>query len=222
MAKHLEILALVSMAVLLSCSFVGEEPPESLFGPAPVERKLLDTTDPDVVVHWLVYAYENLSIGLYGRMLDDSYHFVFTAEDAELVNWPWLNKAVDVDATENLFQYPELLKVEMDLPRVSNWQACSDSLSGRDGLCARFEPTIKVTIDRYEFEPLTYWVFSTWLDITVCTDDPVDGVWRVLVVKEILKDASAVAATDHSPDGLSGGLAATEASTWGGIKMRFH
>jgi hypothetical protein len=148
---------------------------------------VLDRKTPENLIKFFADSYIERDIDRYDESLHDEFLFTFTTEDAELIGLPadepWWGKTPDVAAANNMFESPDVTKVEMDLPVSSGpWPT-------EDGLGYRLEPAIKVTVEEAgATEPTTYWVFSSWFDVEI-VEDPYDTtLWVFKGIQESLKD----------------------------------
>ena len=145
-----------------------------------------DRKTPENLIEFFADSYVEKDIERYDESLDDGFLFTFTSEDAELiglpVDEPWWGKTPDVAAARNMFESPDVSKVEMDLPLAGGpWPS-------EESVWYRLEPTIKVTVeDAGGGEPTTYFVFSSWFDVEII-EDPYDStLWVFKGIEESLK-----------------------------------
>jgi hypothetical protein len=154
-------------------------------GGDPVKPEL-DRKTPENLMKFFADSYVEKDIDRYDESLHDEFLFTFTTEDAELiglpVDEPWWGKTPDVNTADNMFESPDVSKIEMDLPIAGGpWPS-------EDGLLYRLEPTIKVTVeDPGGGEPTTYFVFSSYFDVEI-VEDPYDSeLWVFKGIQESLK-----------------------------------
>jgi hypothetical protein len=88
-------------------------------------------------------------------------------------------------------------------------------VSGRNALCARVKPDIKVRVERSGDDPLILFVNESWLDVVIVEDSASAGFWRILAIYETLEE-------ERTPTGLKDVGVATENTTWGCIKALFR
>jgi hypothetical protein len=164
----------------------------------------IDRTNPDKLLNFFAYAYENQDIELYREALDDYFEFEFTEDVADSLglpeDTPWWGKEEDVQSTLNMFNAEDVQSVSIILAEVgvgAPWEDCTRRFINGDppettyinGLCKDFEPDIKVTVDEGD-EPTIYWVNTSYLAIMVRVDPHDPGLWTILRIKETLKPAS--------------------------------
>lgn len=172
------ILMICFAGYLAGCSVSsdGGDPPPPVY----------DRKTPENLIKFFADSYVEKDIERYDESLDDGFLFTFTSEDAELiglpVDEPWWGKTPDVAAAGNMFESPDVSKVEMDLPLAGGpWPS-------EESVWYRLEPTIKVTVeDAGGGEPTTYFVFSSWFDVEII-EDPYDStLWVFKGIEESLK-----------------------------------
>jgi hypothetical protein len=218
------VLVLSLAAISLSCSDtvptdpLEEDVPAATGSSLPWERRFVDRTSPDALLEYLETSYGNELLLMYADALDDSFLFEFTPEDADNLglppDQPWWEKLDDVTSTGNMFDNPEVVDVQMDLPRSVEWFACIDSYTGRMGLCTIVDPDIRVTIQAPGEDPMILWVNNSLLDVMVVEDPDCPALWIVQRMEETVPPPGPIRRTDAP------GLA-TEPMTWGSIKGMF-
>jgi hypothetical protein len=155
--------------------------------------------DPDALLNFFAYAYEDQDIDLYEIALDDSFEFEFTEDVADSLGLPedspWWGKDEDRQSTLNMFNAPDVKSVEFHLSKVgigTDWEDCYREFIKGDppettrvrGLCQDYEPDIKVTIEQPGEEPRQLWVNDSYLAITVRPDPKEPELWTILRIVE--------------------------------------
>ena len=217
---------LIFMVVLsLSCSTdrhtgvdAGSALPSSgLTGPE--ERKYAERGNADEAVACMMTAYEREHLAVYARALDEEFRFQFLPEVAESLGLPpgepWWGKANDLTSTQNMFGAAFVANINASLVRLTGWTACTDPVTDRDGMCARFEPDILITIEEPGQEPVIFWVSQTWVDVTAVPDQYEPGLWCILALVEVGKDPGILA-------DARGRTLAAEGISWGDIKAMYR
>ncbi len=200
-------LMLLSAAALVSCG--GDD----TTGPGDDTPRFTRGT-PEELIRCFALAMEERDTDVIAACLDDAYLFEFTLEDAELiglpVDEPWWGKTEDLAAMGNMFEHEQVSRIECDLP------VSGGPWPDGDVVRYRLEPNIKVIIeDRHGGEPTAYWIFSSWFDVEIGSDPGESEKWVFLRIKESLKGMLGSGAESLN-------AAATEASTFGGIKAMFR
>lgn len=184
----------------------------------PEERKCAERGNADEAVAYMMTAYEREHVAAYASALDDEFRFHFLPEVAESIGLPpgepWWGKVNDVSSSENMFGAPSVTDINASLVRLTEWMACTDPVTGRDGMCARFEPDIVITIEESGGEPILLWVNQTWVDVIAVPDQHEPGLWCVLALIEIEKSPGILA-------DARGRTLATEGTSWGNVKAMF-
>lgn len=163
---------------------------------------------PDDLIDALACYYEARDADGYESLLCDDYLFDFTPDVADSLGLPhdepWWGKQSDVMSTRSMFNDTTVAHITMSLSKVDEWLACLDTRPDTtfNGLCCRFEPDIRVTLERGGYDLLTLWANASWLDVVIIPDPLEENTWCVLRITEREK----------------GTLSDTEKITWGGIK----
>jgi hypothetical protein len=175
--------------------------------------------DGDELLTALAEYYEDEDLECFTALLCEDFEFCFTSDVADSLGLPpespcW-GKMDDTTSTGRMFRDPVVVDIKMDYVRVTDWEPCFEERpeSTYTGLCCRIDPEIRVTVTRPQEETLTLWVNSSWLDVTVIPCPGADS-WCLLELEE----------REKMRLGMPGAIraAATEASTWGGIKALWH
>jgi hypothetical protein len=224
MARTILPYALICFVVLsLSCSVdktVDTEGEVKLASQltGPEERRYSERGTPDEAVTSMMLGYDREHVAAYACALDGELRFQFLPEVAESLGLPpgepWWGKTEDLSSTQNMFGSAMVTGVNASLVRMTSWSACTDPVTGRDGMCARFEPDIMITIEEPGNEPIILWVNQTWVDVTAVRDQHDEGLWCILALEEIAKPFTVFA--DTRIRSLT-----TEGSSWGSIKAMF-
>jgi hypothetical protein len=150
------------------------------------------------LMEFFANAYEEEDIDQYEECLHDKFLFKFTKEAAESAglppDQPWWGKTADVAATRNMFDAPNVGNIVMNLASQIDWYVCVDVREHETppdtitGWCARYDPTIDVTIDEGQDSERTLIVRDSWLNVIV-TPDPKStiGEWVVVKIEELEK-----------------------------------
>ena len=198
-------IVILSLALLLSCSddkTVNTPEPEYSRG------------TPEDLLAAFSYSLEQRDIDIYAECLDEGYVFQFTDWDAYVVGLPeaepWWGRTEDIACMANIFDCEDIIVIQCDLPIKSGPWATDD------GLGYRLDPSIKFTYEEPgAVEPMTYWVYRSWLDVEVIPDPYDSEKWVFRGIVEVMKEGS----TGGPAHPLE---AATEASTFGGVKAMFR
>jgi len=194
------------------------------------------------LIEFFAGAYEEEDIEKYSVALSEFFEFEFTPDVADSLGLPeetpWWGKTDDIASTENMFGAPEVPKIQIDLDQSgsSSWESVVHRHIGPDGddpgdepdtteiegLGKEFEPDIKVWIDRPDEDVFILWVNNSLLDIWVAPDPDSPGHWVILRIKEMEKPGLALLPEDPGTRSIQTQSAASEPSTWGGIKSMFR
>jgi hypothetical protein len=185
----------------------------------PEEKRYAERGTLDEAVTCMMLGYDREHLAAYGSVLDDEFRFQFLPEVAESLGLPpgepWWGKVEDLSSTQNMFEASTVTNVNASLVRMTSWSACTDPVTGREGMCARFEPDIMVVIEESGQEPIILWVNQTWIDVIAVRDQQDEGLWCILALEEIAKPFTVFA--DTRIRSLT-----TEGTSWGDIKALFR
>ncbi|MGD8627654.1 MAG: hypothetical protein PVH52_01100 [bacterium] len=204
------VVPLLAALLLVSCS-----DPES---PPLKDDSSYDRSTPDNLLLMLANSYKEMELDDYADCLDEDFLFVFFDEIADSMGLPpeepWWGKTEDIACTGNMFEDPVVQSVAFTYEAMEEWSPHQEVRPDTtySGLFRRVDPIIEVTVSTPSeyYETLTYRVVDSWLDVVVVPDRYTEGLWCILRIDEFHKVRLQAS--------LASGCAATESSSWGGIK----
>ncbi|MFC1799968.1 hypothetical protein ACFL2Z_03550 [Candidatus Eisenbacteria bacterium] len=207
------VFALLAAILLFSCS-----DPES---PPVTDDPGYDRSSPDNLMVMLAGSYKEKDLAGYDECLDEDFLFQFTEEVADELGLkpsePWWGKTADLMSTMDMFEHPYVQDVVFSFEALEDWEPHVEVRPDTtfSGYFRRFDPLIEVTtqIDGSEDPVRKYRVDHSWLDVVVVPDRFTEGLWRIVRIDEVEKQPGTA---------LGSAAAATEGSTWGGIKAMWH
>ena len=200
---------LLAALLVLSCS-------ESK-SPSEVEDPTYDRTTPDNLLEMLAASYKDKNLDDYSECLDDDFLFIFTPDVAEGLGLPpdeaWWGKTDDLSSTQTMFGSAHVTDIVFTYEAVGSWEAYTEVRADTifSGWFRRLDPLIEITTVVEEEDPIKKLrVDESWLDVVVVPDRYPDGLYTILSITEEKKQQFQGPVVSQS--------AATEPSTWGGIK----
>ncbi len=165
----------------------------------------INRKNPDALINFFVYAYENRDIDLYDEALDDRFIFQLIPADAESCGLPptepWWGKTEELRITGRMFDpnfvphgdTPKVEAIRAKFSKRGDWSAFGLPVPGADTVdtfWAMFEPEMYIDVRYEDQKQVTKVVNNSYVDIWVTQDLKTPGLWKIIKMQESKKPGS--------------------------------